>query len=162
MLRELSFKQSLFAGALDVGEKEVFLGGTRLNRFMQGVDAVTGSLSETPLCTSAEPDAADWEESSGSQPGDAPELDSHSRSSGGNAAADGRDMTRDAGASPSENPWTGLLQQGAALLQQLVASGKGRSLRSVFAAHPERLSSVLAVVHCVIARFLMALAARRT
>ena len=35
-------------------------------------------------------------------------------------------MTRDVGASPSENPWTGLLQQGAALLQQLVASGKGQ------------------------------------
>jgi superfamily II DNA/RNA helicase len=133
MLGVLSFKKSLFAGALDGGEKDVFLGGTRLNQFMQGVEEVTGSLAAAPASTTAEleaaaaaaaAEAADWEESSVSQPGDAVELDtpSHSRSSGGNGAADGRDISREAAAAPSENPWTGLLQQGAALLQHLAAA----------------------------------------
>ena len=41
MLSILAFKKSLFAGVLDGGESEIFLGGTRLTRFMESVDAVT-------------------------------------------------------------------------------------------------------------------------
>ncbi len=41
MLSVLAFKRSLFAGVLDGGESEIFLGGTRLTKFMEGVDAVT-------------------------------------------------------------------------------------------------------------------------
>jgi hypothetical protein len=44
MLSVLSFKQSLFAGVLDGGMNEVFLGGTRLKRFMDSVDKVTQSI----------------------------------------------------------------------------------------------------------------------
>ncbi len=126
MLGVLSFKKSLFAGALDGGEKDVFMGGTRLNRFMKGVEEVTGSISDAPISTSAETNAAepaDWEESSVRQYGERDKLDTHSHSqpSGGNAA-DGRDIIREAAASSSENPWTGLLQQGAALLQHLAAA----------------------------------------
>ena len=126
MLGVLSFKKSLFAGALDGGEKEVFLGGTRLNRFMKGVEEVTGSLSDVPLATTAEADAtepADWEESSAGQPGDTAEFDAygHSQPSGGNAA-DHRDGNQEVATAPAENPWTGLLQQGAALLQHLAAA----------------------------------------
>jgi superfamily II DNA or RNA helicase len=44
MLSVLSFKQSLFAGVLDGGTSEVFLGGTRLKRFMDSVDQVTQSI----------------------------------------------------------------------------------------------------------------------
>ncbi|HUT31500.1 MAG TPA: DEAD/DEAH box helicase [Sedimentisphaerales bacterium] len=46
MLSLLSFKQSLFAGVLDKGKDEVFLGGTRLKRFMDSVDKATGAIPE--------------------------------------------------------------------------------------------------------------------
>jgi hypothetical protein len=41
MLARLGFKRSLFAGVLDGGEREVFLGGSRLARFMEGVEQAT-------------------------------------------------------------------------------------------------------------------------
>lgn len=44
MLSVLSFKQSVFAGVLDGGSREVFLGGTRLKRFMDSVDKVTQAI----------------------------------------------------------------------------------------------------------------------
>jgi superfamily II DNA/RNA helicase len=44
MLNVLRFKKSLFAGVLDGGEKEVFLGGSRLSKFMETVEKATGSI----------------------------------------------------------------------------------------------------------------------
>ena len=44
MLSVLAFKKSLFAGVLDGGQSEVFLNGTRLSKFMQAVDDVTGAI----------------------------------------------------------------------------------------------------------------------
>lgn len=41
MLSLLAFKKSLFAGVLDGGASEVFLGGSRLAKFMESVTAVT-------------------------------------------------------------------------------------------------------------------------
>src|SRR6202007_530012 len=38
MLSVLKFKKSLFAGVLDGGDKDVFLGGSKLNRFMETVE----------------------------------------------------------------------------------------------------------------------------
>jgi superfamily II DNA/RNA helicase len=49
MLSVLKFKKSLFAGVLDGGEKEVFLGGSRLKRFMDQVEAATTSIPEALL-----------------------------------------------------------------------------------------------------------------
>jgi hypothetical protein len=49
MLGLLGFKKSLFAGVLDGGEKEVFLGGTRLNRFMNSVEKATTAIPEATL-----------------------------------------------------------------------------------------------------------------
>jgi len=46
MLSLLSFKQSLFSGVLDKGKDEVFLGGTRLKRFMDSVDKVTSAIPD--------------------------------------------------------------------------------------------------------------------
>jgi len=46
MLSLLSFKQSLFSGVLDKGKDEVFLGGTRLKRFMDSVDKTTNAIPE--------------------------------------------------------------------------------------------------------------------
>ena len=47
MLSLLSFKQSLFSGVLDKGKDEVFLGGTRLKRFMDSVDQATRAIPES-------------------------------------------------------------------------------------------------------------------
>ena len=47
MLSLLSFKQSLFSGVLDKGKDEVFLGGTRLKRFMDSVDKTTSAIPES-------------------------------------------------------------------------------------------------------------------
>ncbi len=44
MLSVLAFKQSLFAGVLDGGRSEVFLGGDRLKRFMESVDQVAQAI----------------------------------------------------------------------------------------------------------------------
>lgn len=53
MLSLLSFKKSMFAGVLDGGQDEVFLGGTRLKRFMESVDKATGSIPQ-PMPRQAE------------------------------------------------------------------------------------------------------------
>jgi hypothetical protein len=47
MLSLLSFKQSLFSGVLDKGQDEVFLGGTRLKKFMDSVDKATNAIPES-------------------------------------------------------------------------------------------------------------------
>ena len=47
MLSLLAFKKSMFAGVLDGGKDEVFLGGTRLKRFMDSVDKATDSIPES-------------------------------------------------------------------------------------------------------------------
>src|SRR5262249_8599275 len=46
MLSVLKFKQSLFAGVLDGGEKEVFLGGSRLTKFMETVEKASAAIPE--------------------------------------------------------------------------------------------------------------------
>jgi hypothetical protein len=49
MLSLLAFKKSLFAGAPDGGDSEVFPGGTRLSMFMESVEAVSRtSNAEAP------------------------------------------------------------------------------------------------------------------
>jgi SNF2 family DNA or RNA helicase len=49
MLGVLKFKKSLFAGVLDGGEKDVFLGGSRLSKFMESVEAATSAIPEATL-----------------------------------------------------------------------------------------------------------------
>ncbi|MES2792332.1 MAG: SNF2-related protein [Planctomycetota bacterium] len=44
MLGVIEFKKNLFAGVLDGGEKNVFLGGSKLKKFMETVDKITGSM----------------------------------------------------------------------------------------------------------------------
>src|SRR3990172_1172181 len=45
MLSVLKFKKSLFAGVLDGGESSVFLGGSRLTRFMETVEKTTIAIA---------------------------------------------------------------------------------------------------------------------
>src|SRR5207248_11026958 len=49
MLSVLKFKKSLFACVLDGGEKDVFLGGSRLNKFMETVERMTGAIPEVTI-----------------------------------------------------------------------------------------------------------------
>ena len=44
MLGLLDFKKSLFAGVLDRGDDEVFLGGTKLKRFIESVEKATTAI----------------------------------------------------------------------------------------------------------------------
>src|SRR3989442_13752694 len=48
MLSVLGFKRSLFAGVLDGGEREVFLGGSRLKGFIESRENVTTGIP-TPM-----------------------------------------------------------------------------------------------------------------
>jgi SNF2 family DNA or RNA helicase len=48
MLSLLGFKKSFFAGVLDGGQDEVFLGGSRLKRFMESVERATTSIPQVP------------------------------------------------------------------------------------------------------------------
>ncbi len=49
MLGVLKFKSSLFAGVLDGGESEVFLGGSKMKKFMETVEKVSENTPEVPL-----------------------------------------------------------------------------------------------------------------
>ena len=44
MLALLGFKKSVFSGVLDGGPNEVFMGGTRLKKFMESVEKATGNI----------------------------------------------------------------------------------------------------------------------
>ncbi|MGD0137409.1 MAG: DEAD/DEAH box helicase [Tepidisphaeraceae bacterium] len=106
MLSILKFKKSLFAGALDGGEKEVFLGGSRLNRFMETVEKTTVAIPQpAPQDPPPEPD--------GDGETDGEETDSGER--------------KETPTPPSEaagDPWSGLLQTGLAVLEQLAAAAR--------------------------------------
>ncbi len=54
MLSVLAFKKSLFAGVLDGGQSEVFLHGTRLSKFMENVEEVTGAATAAEAQAGAE------------------------------------------------------------------------------------------------------------
>jgi len=71
MLSLLSFKQSLFAGVLDNGQDEVFLGGTRLKRFMDSVEKATGSIPQSmPAVSEIQTDAEErpYRDAAGKRP----------------------------------------------------------------------------------------------
>jgi hypothetical protein len=91
MLSVLKFKKSLFAGVLDGGEREVFLGGSRLTRFMETVEKTTAAI--------VEPVADDREEP---QPAEA-----------------GVAIRPDLTAVSAHDTWTAIVQTGLTLLDQL-------------------------------------------
>jgi len=118
MLSVLKFKKDLFAGALDGGAKEVFLGGSRLKKFIESVEQATSQLSptvasrdETPeiLAAASHPtsDQEDGEDREDSEPSTA-----KSPTAPGATVAD---------------PLAGLLQQGLLFLDQVVRSSQNGS-----------------------------------
>ena len=106
MLSVLQFKKSLFAGVLDGGETEVFLGGSRLNKFMETVESATTAIPEA-MAEDAVEAPARWR-------------------AGARQPPEGRRTASESKPAPAAtaDPWTGLLQAGMALLQQF-AGGSG-------------------------------------
>jgi superfamily II DNA/RNA helicase len=121
MLSVLSFKQSLFAGVLDGGTSEVFLGGTRLKRFMDSVDQVTQSIPAampTEEKTEGEPDQV-VEEDQAAEPETVPAGEGHAGAR--RESAEGTDDRRRA----PEPDWQNLIAAGLTLLSQLSGTAAG-------------------------------------
>ncbi len=123
MLSVLGFKRSLFAGVLDGGESEVFLGGSRLRRFMESVENVTAGITAPIVEEAPEPAAAD------------PAIDEAPVDGDGDATAAA------VAAHPVADPLTGLLRTGLELLTQLGSAG--RSDRVAEPAPPPGLERIL-------------------
>ncbi len=121
MLSVLRFKKSLFAGVLDGGEKEVFLGGSRLNRFMDTVEKTTGaipvpSIEDRDDVTIVEPD---------SEIDDDLATGAHATAAGQLSPGPGAETRSIASSSPHvAEPWQGLLQTGLSLLERLAAASR--------------------------------------
>ncbi|MBN2315255.1 MAG: DEAD/DEAH box helicase [Sedimentisphaerales bacterium] len=108
MLSLLSFKQSLFSGVLDKGKDEVFLGGTRLKRFMDSVDQATSAIPESMPREDKTAIEADQIED----------------------VAIIATEQREAVGSPKEQAWNDIITAGATLLEKLgqtLLAGKGES-----------------------------------
>jgi hypothetical protein len=108
--KALAFKKSLFAGVLDGGEREVFLGGSRLSRFMDTVEQTTSAIGQPP-------------DVRGDRAGEAkPHVETAPR--GGALAAAPP-------AAAAIGDWAALMQAGLAWLEQLAAvaptSGQDRA-----------------------------------
>jgi superfamily II DNA or RNA helicase len=115
MLSVLSFKQSLFAGVLDGGTNEVFLGGTRLKRFMDSVDKVTQSI----------PAAMPPEEKAQGEPDTAAEEDQVVGQAPSLAKGSGvgtQDLR-----TPAEPDWENLISAGLTLLNRLSGTLSGEA-----------------------------------
>jgi superfamily II DNA/RNA helicase len=140
MLSVLQFKKSLFTGVLDGGEKDVFLGGSRLNKFMETVEAATAAIPESMIEDAEEALQTPTEamtEPAGMGEGRKPERRRRGRRSRfapervPAAAAAGMALEADddavavgSAATPAADPWSGLLQAGMALLQQVASAAR--------------------------------------
>lgn len=122
MLSVLGFKRALFAGVLDGGESEVFLGGSRLKRFMESVEGVTAGIPAPVVEEAPEPAAAE------------PAIDE--------AAVDDDIVAPPAatGARPVADPLGGLLRTGLELLTQFAsAAGTGQAAEAARSSGFERI-----------------------
>lgn len=120
MLDVLAFKRSVFAGVLDGGSKEVFLGGSRLKKFMETVEKVsTGG----PQGATGQTDGGDVPagEAPGQQEARAEESTKAEREKV--SAERGREVPPEDGVATQE--LGDLLKAGAAFLSQLGASLQG-------------------------------------
>ena len=103
MLSVLAFKSSLFAGVLDGGSADIQLGGSRLTKFMEAVEATTAGIPSPAPAEQEEAAEAQREFVDKPKP-KAPEA--------GSAGGD---------------PWAALLQAGTALIEQFARpTGNGK------------------------------------
>jgi hypothetical protein len=101
LLSVLGFKRSLFTGVLDGGASEVFLGGSRLKRFLDSVEQVTTAIPASIVEEPAPPEGQEV------------------------AASDGDAPAAIAAPPGAVGPWTGLLQAGLELLGRMAATADG-------------------------------------
>jgi superfamily II DNA or RNA helicase len=94
MLSVLAFKSSLFAGILDGGAADVQMGGTRLTKFMETIEATTAEIP-APVPEERE-EAAEAKREFSEKPKPADTAD----------------------AMPNGDPWSALLRAGTALIEQ--------------------------------------------
>jgi len=104
MLGLLKFKTAMFRGVLDGGQDEVFLGGTRLKRFMESVEKATGSIPQA-MPRTAEP----------SEPSEPAADADASRAPGQAPAAEPAKPS----APPQEQLWSDVVTAGMSLLEKL-------------------------------------------
>lgn len=118
MLGVLKFKKSLFGGALDGGDSEVFLGGSRLSKFIESVEKATGAI---PAAVPAEPPAE-------------PETNAELGPRGKRPVGKGDAPAEQIEAKPAHgDPWSGLLATGLTLLEGVagaVRDGEDQNGRS--------------------------------
>ena len=105
MLGILGFKRALFAGVLDGGNTEVSLGGTRLSRFMEGVEKVAGNTGAPEMQESA---VVAESETVAAEP---------------DAVADDGDLRAEQPHTAASDALNGLLNAGLNFLTQIAASG---------------------------------------
>ncbi|WP_439628518.1 DEAD/DEAH box helicase [Gemmata sp.] len=107
MLSVLAFKSSLFAGVLDGGAGDVQLGGTRLTKFMEAVEATTAEIPQPAPAEKEE--AAEAKREFSDKPSKTAEEEARA----------GADTGADA------DPWAALLRAGAALVEQFTKPAGG-------------------------------------
>ena len=128
MLSVLGFKKSLFAGVLDGGSSEVSLGGTRLTRFMEGVEKATAGAGAPEV---QEPVVAEAEESPAAA-SSAPSEEVVASAAGATASP----ISAAAGAAAGD-AWGQLIDAGLKAVTQLLAAAQTRATGSPGAAgHP--------------------------
>ena len=98
MLSVLAFKSSLFAGVLDGGAADVQLGGTRLTKFMESVEATTAEIPAPAPAEKEEAAEAKREFSDKEKP------------------------RKDDAATGDADPWAALLRAGTSLLERFTRS----------------------------------------
>jgi superfamily II DNA or RNA helicase len=118
MLGVLKFKRSLFAGVLDGGEKEVFLGGSRLNKFMETVESATAAIPEALLEDSEEALRSPSEPEADGRP------QGRRRAKAAPAEPEPEEEVPPSPAAAPADPWGALLQAGMALLQRFVGGAR--------------------------------------
>jgi hypothetical protein len=135
MLSVLAFKKSLFAGVLDGGPSEVLLGGSRLKRFMESVEAVTtaagGPGDAHPVSMRPPPVAAAVLPSRDVVRGAGVQISNSPPDHAGNSSPESASSAAAAGTLEHQQPpadaWAPLLTAGLKLVESLttVAHGNG-------------------------------------
>ena len=133
----LKFKQSLAAGILDGGEKQVHLGGTRLARFMESVERATAGPVEKPATEAMPGSPADTAVGGAAPPAvdDAADVD---------GAAAQRPSPHEG--SGGRDPWQPLLDFAQTLLTEMAqppAPQRGRSSSGLLRRDPRSGKSYL-------------------
>jgi hypothetical protein len=122
MLSVLAFKTSLFAGVLDGGASEVFLQGTKLSQFMKSVEQVAGAMGEAEAAAEAAAPAAGTAPRA-IEPEWAAAPDGPVAAAGpADAAVLADEAAVGAASAQATDPWTAILEAGAALLQGMAAT----------------------------------------